>query len=156
MESILSQLQRPPVDSGPGLGHWLRRWRTARDLTQGALAERAAISPSYLSDIERGRVSTPSLGCLSRLATALGVERGELLRAAGLLESGPRFDDATGERRLVAVYRALEAEHRESVQRFARFLLNEQQHWAQAQLELDDQVAPSAQTGPPLFDLDAY
>lgn len=44
-----------------------------RNLTQEQAAERAGISPQYVSKIERGRCS-PSLDVSTRLAAALGVK----------------------------------------------------------------------------------
>jgi transcriptional regulator with XRE-family HTH domain len=56
----------------------MKEVRTASDLTLKGLAERTGLSVSYLSDIERGR-TTPSLGTLETLATALGMTVIDLL-----------------------------------------------------------------------------
>lgn len=58
----------------------LRELRLARRLTLKATAERAGISESFLSQLERGRVGT-SLKSLQGIAAALGVEVGDLFRA---------------------------------------------------------------------------
>jgi transcriptional regulator with XRE-family HTH domain len=43
------------------------------DITQGELAQRAGISQSYLSRIERGRISDVAMATVEALARALGV-----------------------------------------------------------------------------------
>jgi transcriptional regulator with XRE-family HTH domain len=52
------------------LGRHVRRLRQAQDLTLAALAEQVGVSPSALSQIERGK-SEPSLGTLWRLGNVL-------------------------------------------------------------------------------------
>lgn len=48
-------------------------------MTQEQLAEEAELAPTYISDVERGRVNI-SVDALVRLATALQVEVVELVR----------------------------------------------------------------------------
>ena len=62
-------------------GKALREARTASDLSQEELAERAALHATYISYIERGRGS-PSLDALAALASALGMLPSELVRRA--------------------------------------------------------------------------
>jgi transcriptional regulator with XRE-family HTH domain len=62
------------------IGRTIRRLRRARDLTQTQLAGRARIHPQQLSLIERGL--RPTSGTIGRLALALGVDAGELLRCS--------------------------------------------------------------------------
>lgn len=54
------------------IGRRIRRIRSLRGLTLGALATEAGLSPSMLSLVERGRAS-PSLSSLVAIAKALGV-----------------------------------------------------------------------------------
>ena len=54
------------------LGERIRRLRAESALQQRQLAEKAALTPSMVSQIESGRL-TPSLHTLGRIATALGV-----------------------------------------------------------------------------------
>lgn len=61
------------------LGDNVRRLRTAKGLSQEELAFAAEMKRSYLSDLERG-TRNPTVRALGRLAGALGVEPGELLR----------------------------------------------------------------------------
>lgn len=61
------------------LGENVRRLRTAKGLSQEELAFAADMKRSYLSDLERG-TRNPSVRALGRLAEALEVEAGELLR----------------------------------------------------------------------------
>lgn len=53
------------------------RWRRAR-LSQRAFAEKAGLTQSYLSKVERG-ARTPSPEALGRIADALGITVDELL-----------------------------------------------------------------------------
>ena len=65
------------------LGTILRESRAAYDLTQQEVAERAGCSPGYVHKLEMDRVRTPSPRVLARLADALGLAYGDLMRAAG-------------------------------------------------------------------------
>jgi transcriptional regulator with XRE-family HTH domain len=60
------------------LGEELRSAREAAGLTQEALAFRAALGRSYISQLENDRKS-PSLDVLFRLCDALGVPASELI-----------------------------------------------------------------------------
>jgi transcriptional regulator with XRE-family HTH domain len=66
----------------------LRRWRTARGLSQLRLASAAAVSARHLSFLESGR-ARPSRDMVLRLSATLGVpmrEQNALLTAAGFAE----------------------------------------------------------------------
>jgi transcriptional regulator with XRE-family HTH domain len=52
------------------LGERIKRLRLARDLTLKQVGEAADISPTHLSEIERGKTS-PTVGALVRIASAL-------------------------------------------------------------------------------------
>jgi transcriptional regulator with XRE-family HTH domain len=76
----------------------LRRWRSARGLSQLDLALRADTTQRHLSFVERGR-SRPGRGVVVRLAEALELtlrERNDLLVAAGFAPAFPEspLDDA--------------------------------------------------------------
>lgn len=49
-------------------------------MTQEELARRAGVSPTSVVRMERGEIREPRLGTLNKVAGALGVEPGELLR----------------------------------------------------------------------------
>lgn len=136
------------------LGKWVRARRVAATVNQRDLAARAGISRSYLCDIERGRGGQPSLGCLDRLAAALGADRAEILSASGIL--GPARDAKQDKRviDLIAVYRGLSESGQESMERLARFLLAEEQRWIQQRLvgDLETPEIHRRQPGPTLFD----
>ena len=51
----------------------LRTLRTAAGMSQAALAEKAGLSAGVVSQIEVGRITSPTLDTLDRLAGALGV-----------------------------------------------------------------------------------
>lgn len=59
------------------VGPALRSMRLRRSLSLNDLAERAAISPSHLSRIERG-LTVPSYDVLDNIATALGSDLNSL------------------------------------------------------------------------------
>jgi ATP-dependent Clp protease ATP-binding subunit ClpA len=54
-------------------GQRLRQLRTEKQIRQGQLAQRVAISPAYLSDIERGRRNPPSDAVIRQWAGVLDV-----------------------------------------------------------------------------------
>lgn len=146
-----------PRVTGNELGEWIRSKRTEQKVSQRELADRAEISRSYLCDIERGRGTRPSVDCLDRLAAGLGADRTELLRVAGILDPLRDPIEHLSERRIVSVFRGLSSGNQETVERFARFLLAEEQHWIQARL-IDGETDRThdhrpIQTGPTLFEL---
>src|SRR5207302_8776865 len=59
-------------DEPVGFGDVLRRYRVAAGLTQEALADRAALSPRGISDLERSARTHPYPSTVHRLAEALG------------------------------------------------------------------------------------
>lgn len=66
----------------------VRRLRQRKALTQEALAEAAGFDSRFLQRVERGEVNM-RLETLARLATALGVPPGGLLKAAALPAARP-------------------------------------------------------------------
>ena len=61
------------------LGKGIRFYRQQRQLSQAALAEKANISITFLSNIERG-IKYPTSDTVSAIANGLGVEVYELFR----------------------------------------------------------------------------
>ena len=59
-------------DLQPTLGKRVRELRRGLDLSQEALADRAGLHWTYVSDLERGQQS-PTVDVVNRLARALGV-----------------------------------------------------------------------------------
>lgn len=57
----------------------LREFRTARHLSQAALAERAGVPQSTVSRIETGRTKGIDFATLDKLARALGCQPGHLI-----------------------------------------------------------------------------
>ncbi len=140
---------------GSRLGEWIRTARAGHGVSQRLLAERAELSRSYLSEIERGKSVRPSLGTLDKLAFALGASRVELMRAAGYIEAGNGTGPDTAELQLVALYRNMTPTGRATVARFARFVHDEEHRWTQAAFELprhDDALPDHPPPGPTLFD----
>jgi transcriptional regulator with XRE-family HTH domain len=58
----------------------LRELRRSRGFSQSELAERAVLTPTYITKLEAG-LSSPQLDTVDRLATALGVGMTDLLPA---------------------------------------------------------------------------
>ncbi|MDA8186647.1 MAG: helix-turn-helix transcriptional regulator [Dehalococcoidales bacterium] len=57
----------------------LRRFREARQLTQGQLAHKAGITQSHISQMESGKRPNATLATVGKLAAALGVSIDDLL-----------------------------------------------------------------------------
>ena len=141
-------------DRPSALGAELRAIRRERGIKQQDLAAQAGISRSYLCDIERGRVSNPSLQVLDGLAASLGIARLDLLQAAGVVESAESGAADHRLQRLVAVFRDLSEEGQRSVDRFAHFVHAEEHRWVQTSIEGPGgrDRTPTIQEMPTLFD----
>ena len=63
-----------------GLATRLKRLRARRGLTQVELANKAGLSSGYVARLEAGRYHDPSLSTLAKLAKALNVPIGGLLK----------------------------------------------------------------------------
>jgi transcriptional regulator with XRE-family HTH domain len=144
------------ANDGASLALWIKYNRSAQEMSQRDLAQRASISRSYLCDIEHGRGTQPSISVLEKLATALGATSTEILRAAGILHDGKEALDHSNEYRLISLYRDLSDEGRIAVERFARFVHVEEQRWVQTPLIEGQPISklPALQNGPELFDMD--
>jgi transcriptional regulator with XRE-family HTH domain len=71
-------------------GSAVRRLRQERDMTSEALAGAAQVSPSYLSEVERG-LKRPSMDVLAKLARAFGMLPSQLLEHVETLTAGPQM-----------------------------------------------------------------
>lgn len=69
---------------GYGLAENLGKLRSARGLTHRQLADLADVSPSYVSNVERGRVTNPGAYNTWRMALALRVTMEELMGVSSL------------------------------------------------------------------------
>lgn len=63
------------------LGSRLKRLRTTQSLSLRQLAERAGVTPSYLSAVERGKLS-PTIALLGKVLAALGTDLAAFFTAA--------------------------------------------------------------------------
>ena len=61
------------------LGKNLKRIRTEKDITQGDIVRTLGVSRSFVSNIENGKTN-PTLSTITKLAKAVGVSVGELLK----------------------------------------------------------------------------
>ena len=78
-----------------GFGEVLRRYRVAAGLTQEALAERAALSPRGISDLERAARTHPYPATVRRLADALGLSEADRYALEAAATPSARFDVGT-------------------------------------------------------------
>jgi len=78
----MAAARRESLDSIPRLGQRIRELRKSLSLTQEQLAERAGISVSFLSMIERGD-RVPHLETLAMLSKPLGVSLAEIFVGIG-------------------------------------------------------------------------
>jgi transcriptional regulator with XRE-family HTH domain len=76
-------------EHGVDVGERLRAIRRLRRATLKTVAERAELSESFLSQVERGRANA-SVGSLKRIAAALGVNVADLFEPNGSAERRPR------------------------------------------------------------------
>lgn len=67
-------------------GTLLRKHRHEAGVGLRALAEMIKKSPGYISDIEKGHVPPPSEAVIIQIATVLGLDKQELLLAAGKMD----------------------------------------------------------------------
>jgi transcriptional regulator with XRE-family HTH domain len=144
-------------ESGSALGEWVKSTRTAQGVSQRELADRAGLSRSYVCDIEHGRSTKPSFECLENISKALGVDRTDVLRVAGILEPVKAPEENARDRKHLSVYQSLNESNRTAVEAFARYLLSQEQHWVQAKLVDGDYDSDSngrrLQDGRMLFDI---
>ena len=77
------------------LGTLIKRLRTARGLSQRALAVRAGVTNPYIAQLETGQRGNPTVLVAARLAAALGVPVMELIECVMKEEAQP----ASSERR---------------------------------------------------------
>src|SRR5690349_17547072 len=71
------------------LGARIRALRLARGWTQAQRADRAQVSATYISMLERGRDVHPTAPALGRLAVALDVRLADLVAVSPPLEPAP-------------------------------------------------------------------
>jgi transcriptional regulator with XRE-family HTH domain len=69
-------------------GDNIRRLREAQGMSGYKLAKLADITPGYLRDIETGRNRNPGVAVVRKVAKALGVDPGVLLREPEEAEGG--------------------------------------------------------------------
>lgn len=129
-------VRREPRPFRSTLGIWIRAKRREQKMSQKDLAAHAKISRSYLCDIEHGRGTQPSLHVLQAIARSLGEDPAELVMQAGV--DIDREDDlqpgSQRERRVLTMFRALSPEAQETLEKFAKFLHNEEQRYVQPHL----------------------
>ncbi|MBT5758014.1 MAG: helix-turn-helix transcriptional regulator [Candidatus Marinimicrobia bacterium] len=66
-------------DESQKLGENLKRIRTQKGISQGDIARALGIDKGFISNIENGKTN-PTLATISKLAKAVGVSVGELLK----------------------------------------------------------------------------
>jgi transcriptional regulator with XRE-family HTH domain len=94
------------------LGKNIKFFRLRRQFSQADLAEKAGISITFLSNIERGN-NYPQAGTLCSLAGTLGVEVWELFRGEEATDERKTLIDRIAGDFIEHVNRALETVHRQ-------------------------------------------
>jgi len=61
------------------LGKNLKRIRTAKGISQGEISRKLEVDKSFLSNIENGKTN-PTLSTIAKIAKAIGVSVGELMK----------------------------------------------------------------------------
>jgi len=61
------------------LGKNLKRIRTAKGITQGDIVRKLGLGRGFISNIENGKAN-PTLSTISKIAQAIGVSVGELMK----------------------------------------------------------------------------
>ena len=61
------------------LGKNLKRIRTAKGISQGEIGRKLEVDKSFISNIENGKTN-PTLATIAKIAKAIGVSVGELMR----------------------------------------------------------------------------
>ncbi|RKQ33496.1 helix-turn-helix domain-containing protein [Oceanobacillus halophilus] len=74
------------------IGEKIQKIRKSKGLTLSECAERANISKSYLSNIERNLNQNPSIQIIEKIAAVLGVEVNTLIKRESLLEQTPETE----------------------------------------------------------------
>lgn len=73
-------------------GVWLRNSRNKQGISTRQLALACEVSPSYISQVERGHIQKPSLEVARKIMAALQVENAEqILKQYGFIEDGDVF-----------------------------------------------------------------
>jgi transcriptional regulator with XRE-family HTH domain len=88
LQFSLTTSQGTTAEGHVDVGERLRAIRKLRRVTLRTIAERAELSESFLSQVERGRANA-SIGSLKRIAAALGVNVADLFEPSGR-RSAPR------------------------------------------------------------------
>jgi len=61
------------------LGKNLKRIRTSKNISQGEIGRRLEVDKSFISNIENGKTN-PTLSTIAKIAKAVGVSVGELMK----------------------------------------------------------------------------
>ncbi len=107
------------------LGVYIRHQRRQAQLSVRKLAEKADVSNTYMSQIERG-LMRPSAGILQKLARALEVSAESLYVQAGILDAERDLDlvsairaqsDLSPDQKqvLIRIYRSFQSENRDCI-----------------------------------------
>ncbi|PJE73662.1 MAG: DNA-binding protein [Candidatus Terrybacteria bacterium CG10_big_fil_rev_8_21_14_0_10_41_10] len=67
------------IEISTKLGQNLKRIRTAKRLSQGAIARKLEVHRAYISGIENGK-RNPTLATIQKLAVAIGISADELIK----------------------------------------------------------------------------
>jgi HTH-type transcriptional regulator, competence development regulator len=111
-------------------GNYLKKLRLDRNLSLRDVEKKAKISNAYLSQVERGERSIPTLRILSRIAEAYGVDLSELAKKAEQEFSNKADNlDATPNPEREFIYRGydgLSDENKRNLHNYLKFLVDQE------------------------------
>jgi transcriptional regulator with XRE-family HTH domain len=94
MVHTVAKRQKQQIDSE--LGRLIFERREEMGLSQIEFGKQAGISQAYVSGIERGITQRPEPDVMRRLSRLTLIPYRTLLRAAGIMDSDPEYDEAQG------------------------------------------------------------
>lgn len=78
---------------GAGIGQRVRAERGARGWSMRVLAKKAGVSFGYIAQLEDGKIPSPSLAYLWKIASAMGLTLDDLLGVGTVEDEGVEGDD---------------------------------------------------------------
>jgi transcriptional regulator with XRE-family HTH domain len=89
---IYMKQQTSSTNIGTKIGITVKRLREEQQLSQEQLREKAGLASGYISRLEAGEYSAPSINHTFSLATALGMTLRDLLEQAGMIKRESTFE----------------------------------------------------------------
>lgn len=77
------------------IGNLIREYRDLRGISQAALAKLAGTSQGYISDLENGKISSPTIGVINRIARVLDIPNDVIARTISAIDGGAEAVDTS-------------------------------------------------------------